>query len=451
MKKIVIFSVLLGLFIINNTVQAKNTNKSDKKPIPRPAAKVETETTVYETNLIKIVKKDNKYGIFNKQANQYLVQPILDDIVKLQGNNDFEYKIKSKDLVGYMNLISRDTFLSHFDDISIINNKYLRVEKENKYGIVDKKGKVIVPAEYGKVSVTKYDDIEYLIGQSVGKYHLFYSDGKRVSGNEIPEEEKPTLASAFASNLNPLLQNFWNNRKSELETDAEIGTLPIPKSVKINPDNISDEIAEQIDEETSIISQNYEDEEEQQQPIVEVQDRPIPPNVKKISVKQATYQHPELYPKDEEEIINTDEAIDVITVNRKSYFIVNRDGKLGLQTKNGKEIIPPQYQTIEVKSLSSKGNQDLIAAVDGKNTKLYDNSGYVVAKRFHKKINVYTSMRKYEYEKRDGVYNVSFNNKKIGELEVFDDGSYEYIKTGFNMSNMNKANELFLTLLNSEK
>ena len=454
MKKIIIFSILASLFLVEySPALAAQINKSVKSNV------------IYETSLIKIVKEGNKYGVFDKKNNKYFVKPVLDNISTFSKNNDFEYKIKSGDMLGYMNFITGDSFISNFDDIAILNSKYLKIKKGENYGLTDKKGKVIVPASYQKVAVTQYNDTEYLIGKSANRYDVFFSDGSPVRNNDMETLDKSTFGASIVRDLQPVLKKYREtikkiaenpsetivvknddsnitvvSEKDDVIVNTEIGKLPIPTMQKIFREE-----QQQIKKsnQTSIISSNYE---EEIQPEVDVEELPVPSVVKKLSVKH------EDYAQNFNKTKNVNDAVDVLTVNNKTYYVTNKDGKLGLQTKHGKDIIPAVYNALNIKTIGKEKNPDeIIAALDDRNTKLYDINGSILAKRFHNKINVYTSMRKYEYVKdENGIYTISFNDRKVGEIELFKDGTYEYKRTGFNMSNMNKANELFITLLKSE-
>lgn len=448
MRRLIIFLFLISMLIyIDNQAEAIQEVGANKT--------VSAEKSVYETSLIKIVKKDTKYGVWDKKNQQYVVKPVLDSIVTFNKNNNFEYKITSGNMLGYMNLVSRDTFLSYFDDISILDNKYLKVRKGDKYGITDKTGKLIVPVDYQRVSVTKYDNTEYLIGKSDKKYTVYYNDGTLVSGNDFSSIDKTTYGASIVRNLNPALKEYRASVKeaqAAVETayitetvvlDAEIEELPVP-TMSRNPE--TGDVEAKSYKKSSIVSTNYTTEPDS---VIEIEKYNVPvTRIKRVSVKTPDYTPVKRNEKGEQ-IKTGNEAVKVITLNNKSYYITNNDGKLGLQTRKGKEIIPAQYAVLTVKNVNSK---EIIAASDNHSAKLYDTNGDIIAKRYIDRVNVYTLLRKYEYSQNENnIYNVSFNNKKIGEIEVFDDYSYEYRRIGFNISNMHKANEIFAAFLKAEK
>ncbi len=459
MKKIIIYSILVFIFMFYTTgAEAVQVNTGSASAVK--SAGNTSEITVYETSQIKIFKKANKFGVWDKKNKQYIVKPVLDGISKFAKNNDFEYKIKSDEMIGYMNLVTKDTFLSNFDDIYIIDNKYLKVRKNEKFGITDKKGKVIIPAEYERVCVTQYDGTEYFIGKSEKKYNVFYNDGRIVSGSDFRSIDKTTYGSSVVRNLNPALKEYRETLKdvqAGVETayitetvvlDTEIQELPIPTMAR---NTETGDVQPKIYKKSSIVSTNYSPEMDS---VIEVAKYPIPTMVRKITVKTPDYSPiPKEKNKEQnqniaKETYKDNDALEVITLNKKSYYIVSHNGKLGLQTRKGKELIPPQYKMLKIKKVNSN---EIIAAVNDNGAKLYNAKGDVMAKRYQGKINVYTPMRKYEYNNLDNIYMVSFNNKKIGEVEVFDDGTYEYKRYGFNISNMKKANEIFAALISAEQ
>lgn len=451
MKKAIIFSILVGIFIFTpigiEAAQADNSQAAKQ-------VKTASENSIYETSLIKIVKKGNKYGVWDKKQQQYIVKPVLDSITKFAKNNDFEYKITSENMLGYMNLVSRDTFLSYFDDISIIDSKYLRVKKGDKFGVTDKTGKVIVPVEYQRVSVTQYDKTEYLIGKSDKKYTVYYNDGSLVSGSDFSSLDKTTYGASIVRNLNPALKEYRASVKEAqagVETayitetvvlDTEIEELPIPT---MSRNEETGDVEPKVYKKSSIVSTNYSTDAES---VIEIAKYPIPTRVRKVAVKSPDYS-PVQKDKSVEKPKPKGNAVEVITLNNKSYYITNNNGKIGLQTRKGKELIPTQYAILTIKKID---NHEIVAAIDDKKTaKLYDTNGNIIAKRYIDRINVYTPMRKYEYYQDGNLYSVAFNNKKVGEIEVFNDGSYEYKRYGFNTSGMHKANEIFAALLSAEK
>ncbi len=81
--------------------------------------------------------------------------------------------------------------LGEYDSIDEIDGiNYFKVEKDNVYGIIDDKGKIILPIEYEKISV--FDDVFIFEVRKDGKYYLLSQNG-----NTIYESEQTSTITSY--------------------------------------------------------------------------------------------------------------------------------------------------------------------------------------------------------------------------------------------------------------
>ena len=123
------------------------------------------------------------YAKETKASDYEIAQPAA-EIIAI---NDNEYKLIKDNKAGYINLVSKSTFLTPYDDISVTGD-YVKIKNDGKYGLVDKSGNVLLPPSFQSVNVIKSDGKEYLTGKVEGKYRFYQNTGKL-----IPEEELYTI------------------------------------------------------------------------------------------------------------------------------------------------------------------------------------------------------------------------------------------------------------------
>lgn len=163
---------------------------------------------LFETYRIIILKIDDHIGIFNKETNTYMYSPVIDEIEKISDNN-YEYKIKVGNLIGYLNTDTEINFLGSFDDISLLGN-YLKVKKDNKFGLLDKSGNIILKPKYTKISLINSNNIEYISAKYSDKYQKYDAKGKLLSDDElytIVEDSSDILAR----DIRPDFISYINN------------------------------------------------------------------------------------------------------------------------------------------------------------------------------------------------------------------------------------------------
>lgn len=257
----------------------------------------ETKTSVF--NYYTIVKKDNKYGIFNVSKDKYYKEPVYDSINKL-GNTFYNGKwinliygeeicgpesdrpegivFKKNNLFGLKDLGGKIIAEADYDEIRFLSNGIFTLRKGKKWGFigVQKQDKLVLP---------EFDYIEYLSGDF---------------GNIACHKNKKTI------------KYFRNGDKIDLIT---IENQKFKKYKYIENSNFSSNVSdlERLDEFDRVIFE-----------------------------KKGKYGLDDFFNKEVLEARYSN-----ITYGRKNTYIVSVGKLSGLIDHNGKEIIPVKYDRIE--------------------------------------------------------------------------------------------------------
>ena len=391
MKKLFILSILFGLLSFS-TVSAIQTKTSDYEIVNEASQqyKIDNADVISENGNVKIIRFEDKIGIFDTSKDKFIIQPILDTVNQIPNSND-EYIIKTKKLIGFVNISTGLNFLTNYENILPLNN-YLKTKIDGKYGLMDKKGNIILQPVFQNISIINSDNKEYIAGKYEGKYRMFYN-----TGNIIPDEELYTVSHdkfyALANDLKPIfktskLNNITLYEKAEFDDNNtyEIKEIKLPEKVKVS----------------------------------DIQ------NKANSTLKKEK---------------NT------LTIDKKEYIVVENDCLVGLNTKNGKEIIPPIYDKIDVKRPCKHFSKQVILANKNGNHTIYDLKGNILAEEINGKVNLYKYGKLYTYENIDNIWELKKGKKVLGNLTVIEDNKYEFTKAGFHIRSLHKLNELLLTIL----
>jgi len=388
MKRALLFLLLTGLILSTaNYASAIETKSSDYVIVQEQIAdEPESVDIIKETNTAKFVKIGDKIGIINKANNEYLIKPIIDRIDNLQANNESEYKIKVQDLTGYINTDNGVNFLTNYDDI-YLTDKYLKVKKDNKYGLIDKSGNIILKPVFQQVSVTYNDNKEYISGKYEGKYKMFYNTGHLVPENELYTIEKGSEYT-LAADLKPIFKSYRKESTTVYQKISE------PEDTMV----------------------------------YEIQEIPLPQKVKTASIK-----------KDEPVI----EKQNIFSIDNNEYILVDNNRKIGLNNKKDEEIIPAIYDTLSVKRPCEHYSKGIILASRNNTYTAYNQKGRIIAEEVYDKINVYKYGKVYSLTKENEQYVLRADGKQIGILKM-DKNGYEFTKTKFHPHSLHKIYELLI-------
>lgn len=170
------------------------------------------------------------YGVFSLTENKELISLKYDDIVYVQNVGEFYIKVEN----GTMGILGGDgsTIIapSEFEDISLLDEKkqlYL-VKKGTEYGVVNRKGKVLIFAENDKIGLS--DTSEFTLEPIENNNLLF---GKCIP---VEKDDKFGLYNKDGNMiLNLLYQGFGYKSTATSKTSGnEQSVLLIPSSVGIN-------------------------------------------------------------------------------------------------------------------------------------------------------------------------------------------------------------------------
>ncbi len=152
---------------------------------------------LYGLDNMTVIEKDGKYGLFNITGKKVIIPPIYEDMSESIYNNSILAQLDGKKLLidtsGKMliNNLSQYTEINRSSDSDQITVK----TKDDKYGVIDYKGKTIIPADYDSLELqsltNNYGDVwdesdsklavTLYIVEKNGKYGAFNRDGGVVA------------------------------------------------------------------------------------------------------------------------------------------------------------------------------------------------------------------------------------------------------------------------------
>ncbi|MCD7740401.1 MAG: WG repeat-containing protein, partial [Candidatus Gastranaerophilales bacterium] len=274
----------------------------------------------------------------------------------------------------------------------------LKIKKDNKFGIIDKEGNIILNPVFDKVSVIYDDDKQYLTGKIDGKVKLFYNTGKLIAESEfytIPVKENFSLVQ----DMKPVLNDYRKNGNTIYKkTPAEPGSHFV----------------------------------------YEIQEIPLRDKVQIAAIEKNAVPN-----------LIDNKNNDLFYVGKKEFIIANNKYKIGLKDKKGNEIIPAIYNKLNVKKPCEHSSYHVIAAEKNHSYTLYDLKGKILAEQVYDKINIYKYGKIYTYSANDGKWELKVNNKLVGNLTL-NGNDYNFQKTSLHIRSLHKINELLITILTTE-
>ena len=404
-KKFILLCLISAFFLVGNYVFSIELNTSDNEVIEsqtieevkdiQESSKV---VSVFETDKIKVLKVNDKYTIFDKENDSVILEPIVDEISAFNPN---EYKIKINNSVGYFNAENNNRFITNYDDIMLLG-KYIKTKYQNKYGLIDKYGNVILKPIYEKVSIFSRDNIEYISGKYNGKYKLYKNTGKL-----IPEDELYVISNdgyyLLAQNLKPELKKYRYKNST------------IYQKVQKEKDNL----------------------------IYEVEEIKLPDKVQTAIIKK------DVTTVEIENNLPIEDA-EPFVVNDKQYMLVKKDKKYGINTIKGNEVVPVKYDEIVPIKLCEHYKNPVFLTIKNGIYSEYSHSGKLLAEQVYDKVNIYKYGKLYTYTKEDGIWTLRCNGKLIGQIIIDKDG-YKYSNIKLHLLPLHKINELFISMLENAK
>lgn len=121
-----------------------------------------------------LAKKNEKVGVLNEKGEEVL--PLKYNEIYIGENNNFILKENDE----YLSYNLKDKLVLNIDEVYKINEKILIFSKDNKFGIINYKGEVIVPNDYDEIS-TFVD--KTFIGLKSLKYSLYNLKNEKISND----------------------------------------------------------------------------------------------------------------------------------------------------------------------------------------------------------------------------------------------------------------------------
>lgn len=413
MKKTLFISLLIvNTFFLANYSSAKEVKTNNYQVVQNETVlNVQAAAiTVAENEDVKIVLINDKVAVIDKTKNDFLIQPIIDDIFLFQKDNINEYKIEVGEKIGYFNALTKEYFLTDYNDIALCGEN-LRVKSNNLFGLIDKKGNVILKPIYEKINLYTEGDKQYISTKLNEKQKLFYPSGEEIKENDIyPVVENPLLA--LARDLKPIFK----------QSREKVVVIPDIKSIN--------------KEEKTIVAQDIQQKIEEKTPeIIEKNDGVHTAVVKKnvnIEPSIPTYQE------------------NRISIGEKDIVLIHDKGFFGVNDLDKNTIIPAEFDSIVAKKLCEHFKDPvLIAEKDGVLT-TFDLKGKILAEQVYDKFNVYKYGSVYSYTLENNNWVLRKNKKVIGNL-VINKGKYEFKQTAFHFGSLHKINELLSAMITIAK
>lgn len=179
---------------------------------------------------MSVIEKDGKYGLFSVKEKKVLIQPIYEDMYERIYNDSILAQLNGKkvliDTSGKV-LISD---LSQYAEFERSNNENNIIVKTNddKYGVIDYKGKTIIPAVYDSLELQGLSDnyetvwgenkaplLLYIVGKN-GKHGIFAHNGSVVA---------PIAYDYIQSLIYPAYLAVVKDKSADSETVGEANNL----------------------------------------------------------------------------------------------------------------------------------------------------------------------------------------------------------------------------------
>lgn len=133
------------------------------------------------------VSKDKKRGIIDRQGN-LIIEPIYDDVSTFAYGNKELFKVKIAEKYGIVNREGKLILPIEFKYIDDLNNHFLVVSPEKKVGLYDKKGTLLVPVKYHWITNTPSRNSSVLVlHEEENSFNFLDKNNKIIFSENIRE------------------------------------------------------------------------------------------------------------------------------------------------------------------------------------------------------------------------------------------------------------------------
>ncbi len=349
MKKILILTAVLLAIINFNYVSADDTTKQE----------------------------DIKYEIINTPQEEFKIEIVdkIGDVAVIKIGDDYALYNTAKTILILPQVESKIT-------IEQVNN-YVKVKFNNKYGLVDLKGNVILAPVFQRISTN--DKILY--GKVEGKYKVYDEKGKLVPEQELYSVEK-TKTDILADDIRPELKLAYIKANSGLTLTDTANT-----STTVNTATSTDGI-----------------------------------------------QVPHI-------ILNQNDEDNMFIIGDMKFFIITEGEKVGVKNKHEDIVVPAEYDEFDIIKPCKHFAYPVFIALKDNTTDIYDFKGNLLAQKLYDTIYVYKDNKTYSYDLDDAEGIVSVDNTAIGTYTLNNKGVYKYKRTKFSLFKPHYVIQLISTLI----
>ena len=414
MKKTLSVIILLTAFLCSyNQAKAFKVLKESKNPeitvesssnpqqVAAVAEETNNETILADFPDIKVTKNNDKFFIFNKKSNSYTFSSDF-EIVKVEKfKNVSGYKLVAKNAAGYIN---EDGSLKFFVNEIIPVGNYLKIKKDNLYGICDNSGRIIIPAVNEKVNLVHTDSKEYFAVKNNGKYKLYSNAGELIPENELYSVVTNDSVSA---------------EKDILARD-------------IRPELLGGKRFSLIVYENSNLQKNDTEDND----LYEIKDIKIPgyePKTSETAIKTVS---------DKVAAAENDASVKPLSIGKYEFY----PKEDSLLNSKGDVILPFAAETLSFFQPKKLFKTPMLIASKNNIYYVYDMKGNLIAEQTFEKINVYQYGRVYTYTPNGNAGELTCSNKLIGTISKTEEG-FEFNQKAFTILNINKVTDILFAVL----
>ena len=227
MKKTFLFLILSGLLAVSPCVYAEETQTAENEimiitEMPESEKIQEpTEVVVADLGSRKFVLIDNKFYSLKSEDGEFLLSTDWTGFSPLNEAGT-KFKLTQKDRFFFLDTENGNSLMYPASDVSLLGD-YLKIYKNNKYGLIDNYGNVILDTEYERINVSKFNEEEFIVGKKDGKNLIYYNTGAIVPESELYTVSKDTTLSLLARDIKPIIKtNYLKSTYKKIEDEGKM-------------------------------------------------------------------------------------------------------------------------------------------------------------------------------------------------------------------------------------
>lgn len=228
MKKAFLFLIISGLFLVNTHANAESVEATENEIMvisevqePKVEQKELSEVIVADLGSKKFVLIDNKFYSLKNDDGEFLLSTDWTGFAPLNEAGTM-FKLTQKDRFFFLDTENDNALMYPASDVSLLKN-YLKILKDGKFGLIDSFGNVILEPQYERISITNFNNEEFIIAKKDGKNNIYYN-----TGNIVPEEELYSVSidsslSLLAKDIKPVIKtNYLKSTYKRLEDENKM-------------------------------------------------------------------------------------------------------------------------------------------------------------------------------------------------------------------------------------